>query len=125
MRGAKAWHGGGAATDSGSSPRAAYPSRAPHASPSCLVLLGLTRDLDLSRLRGLRLRHAHCEQAVLELRGDVLTIDKLGQLDRALERAAHPLRGVNAELGTVGGLDLRVLRAADRQHVLLEVHVDL
>jgi hypothetical protein len=59
----------------------------------CRRRLGLPdRDLLLFLLRFRRLRQDHGEHAILESRGNLVGIDVVGNLERALERAEAPLR---------------------------------
>src|SRR6185369_4147677 len=82
-------------------------------------------DLDSARLSGFRLWHTHGKQAVLELGVDRVAVYILRKSDRTLERAGGPFGGVDAQLTILLRLKQRLLRAANRQHVLLEADLDV
>src|SRR5688500_12476259 len=80
-------------------------------------------DLDLARLRQRRLRDAHAQDAVLEVRLDLVLIHALRELERAAERAIGALHHVIARV-LVSLPALVLLLAAHRQHAVLagDVH---
>src|SRR5689334_18027576 len=90
----------------------------------CVLLAGRP-DLDSARLRGRGLWNRHREQTVAEIRRDLLAIDEFREPNGALERAGNPLRGINAKLAVLRGIQRRILLTADREHVLLEAQLDV
>src|SRR5207249_9447775 len=77
-------------------------------------------NLDLARLRGRCLWNRHREQTVAEIRRDLLAIDEFREPNRALERPGNPLRGIDAKLAVLRGIQRRILLTPDREHVLLK-----
>src|SRR4051794_10730009 len=81
-------------------------------------------DFNAPRARRRCLRHRDREHTVRVRRLDLVALDVLRESDRALELAAEPLRGVNAKLFVFLPPERRLLRAAQRQCVILERDVD-